>query len=167
MRQFRVDCLEGSVQAWQPHSPGLQVSPDLGDEVPICSSSWGRWQSLPGTAARDSAGSRDDRSRRVDQLRPCAHAGADSTELVGIARSTAIEGSLVAQVAQRVRHLAQALRGQHLWARGYWVATSGNVTDEMWVEYTRTRPRPSPKTISTLPEGAPVRRRADRSGLEP
>lgn len=30
--------------------------------------------------------------------------------------------------------------GQHLWARGYSAATSGNVTDEMWVEYrSRTR----------------------------
>ena len=25
--------------------------------------------------------------------------------------------------------------GQHLWARGYWVASSGNVTDEVWMEY--------------------------------
>lgn len=25
--------------------------------------------------------------------------------------------------------------GQHLWGRGYWVATSGNVTDEVWKQY--------------------------------
>jgi len=25
--------------------------------------------------------------------------------------------------------------GQHLWSRGYWVATSGNVTDEVWKKY--------------------------------
>jgi putative transposase len=25
--------------------------------------------------------------------------------------------------------------GQHLWGRGYWVATSGNVTDELWKKY--------------------------------
>jgi putative transposase len=25
--------------------------------------------------------------------------------------------------------------GQHLWARGYWAVTSGNVTDEMWKKY--------------------------------
>ena len=25
--------------------------------------------------------------------------------------------------------------GQHLWARGYWVASSGNVTDEVWQKY--------------------------------
>ncbi len=29
--------------------------------------------------------------------------------------------------------------GQHLWARGYWVASSGNVTDEVWKEYKKTR----------------------------
>ena len=25
--------------------------------------------------------------------------------------------------------------GQHLWARGYWAASSGNVTDEVWQKY--------------------------------
>lgn len=25
--------------------------------------------------------------------------------------------------------------GQHLWGRGYWVASSGNVTDEVWQRY--------------------------------
>lgn len=25
--------------------------------------------------------------------------------------------------------------GQHLWGRGYWVASSGNVTDEVWKKY--------------------------------
>jgi putative transposase len=25
--------------------------------------------------------------------------------------------------------------GQHLWGRGYWVASSGNVTDEVWLKY--------------------------------
>jgi putative transposase len=25
--------------------------------------------------------------------------------------------------------------GQHLWARRYWVATSGAVTDEVWKKY--------------------------------
>ena len=25
--------------------------------------------------------------------------------------------------------------GQHLWARGYWVASSGNVTDDVWKAY--------------------------------
>ncbi len=29
--------------------------------------------------------------------------------------------------------------GQHLWSRGYWVASSGNVTDEVWKEYIKNQ----------------------------
>ena len=31
--------------------------------------------------------------------------------------------------------LKKQYRWQHLWARWYWVASSGNVTDEVWKEY--------------------------------
>lgn len=34
--------------------------------------------------------------------------------------------------------------GQHLWARGYWVASSGNVTDEVWQEYIKNQKPPEP-----------------------
>ena len=34
--------------------------------------------------------------------------------------------------------------GQHLWARGYWVATSGNVTDDVWKEYIKNQTPPEP-----------------------
>ena len=34
--------------------------------------------------------------------------------------------------------------GQHLWARGYWVASSGNVTDEVWTEYIKNQTPPEP-----------------------
>ena len=34
--------------------------------------------------------------------------------------------------------------GQHLWARGYWVCSSGNVTDEMWKEYIKNQTPPEP-----------------------
>jgi putative transposase len=33
--------------------------------------------------------------------------------------------------------------GQHLWARGYWVASSGNVTDEVWKQYIEAQ-KPEP-----------------------
>jgi REP-associated tyrosine transposase len=32
--------------------------------------------------------------------------------------------------------------GQHLWARGYWVTSSGNVTDEVWMEYINSQTAP-------------------------
>ena len=35
------------------------------------------------------------------------------------------------------RKLRESFWGRHLWARGYFVATSGNVTDETVAEYIR------------------------------
>ena len=35
------------------------------------------------------------------------------------------------------QHLQKAYWGRHLWARGYFVASSGNVTDEVIQEYIR------------------------------
>ncbi len=34
--------------------------------------------------------------------------------------------------------------GQHLWGRGYWVASSGNVTDEVWKKYIEDQKPPEP-----------------------
>jgi len=34
--------------------------------------------------------------------------------------------------------------GQHLWARGYWVVSSGNVTDDMWIDYIKNQAPPEP-----------------------
>ena len=40
--------------------------------------------------------------------------------------------------------------GQHLWARGYWVASSGNVTDEVWKEYIKNQTPPGLSGILCL-----------------
>ena len=40
--------------------------------------------------------------------------------------------------------------GQHLWARGYWVATSGNVTDEVWKEYIKNQKPHNPDDHFTV-----------------
>ena len=37
------------------------------------------------------------------------------------------------------RQLSKEFWGRHLWARGYFVATSGNITDEVILEYIRTQ----------------------------
>ena len=37
------------------------------------------------------------------------------------------------------RRLRQTFWGRHLWARGYFVASSGNVTDETIAEYIRVQ----------------------------
>ena len=46
--------------------------------------------------------------------------------------------------ATRFGILRKRYWGQHLWARGYWVASSGNVTDEVWAEYIKNQTPPEP-----------------------
>jgi len=36
-------------------------------------------------------------------------------------------------------HLKKAFWGRHVWARGFFVASSGNVTDEVIMEYINTQ----------------------------
>ena len=40
--------------------------------------------------------------------------------------------------------------GQHLWARGYWVASSGNVTDEVWQKYIENQVPEEPDDSSKI-----------------
>ena len=47
----------------------------------------------------------------------------------------AIKGKTSHHLIRDFRHLRKACWGQHLWARGYFACTSGNVTDEVIAEY--------------------------------
>jgi putative transposase len=49
-----------------------------------------------------------------------------------------------ARAHEMVVHARSINRDQHLWARGYWVVSSGNVTDEMWVDYIKNQAPPEP-----------------------
>ena len=49
----------------------------------------------------------------------------------------AIKGKTSRKLLQEFKHLQKHYWGRHLWARGYFVATSGNVTDEVIREYIR------------------------------
>ncbi|HEY4307920.1 MAG TPA: IS200/IS605 family transposase [Pirellulales bacterium] len=48
-----------------------------------------------------------------------------------------IKGKSSRKLLMEFRHLQKAFWGRHLWARGYFVASSGNVTDEVIQEYIR------------------------------
>ena len=50
-----------------------------------------------------------------------------------------IKGKTSRKLLMEFRHLQKMYWGRHLWARGYFVATSGNVTDEVIMEYIRTQ----------------------------
>ena len=44
------------------------------------------------------------------------------------------------------------MRGPEVWGRGYWVATSGNVTDEVWKQYiASSTPRMEPRLRAERP----------------
>lgn len=51
---------------------------------------------------------------------------------------------------QEFPHLRKRYWGQHLWARGYFCATVGQVTDEMVKEYIESHLTPSPDDRFTL-----------------
>jgi len=51
----------------------------------------------------------------------------------------AIKGKSSHYLLHERRSLRQEFWGQHRWARGYFVCSSGNVTDEMIAEYIRTQ----------------------------
>jgi hypothetical protein len=68
----------------------------------------------------------------------------DSAQFVGVARGAAPEGSQLALAAKRVLHTAYALLGPASVGEGYWVVSSGNVTDEMWVDYIKNQTLPEP-----------------------
>ena len=48
-----------------------------------------------------------------------------------------IKGKSSRKLMMEFKHLQKQYWGRHLWARGYFVATSGNVTDEVIMEYIR------------------------------
>jgi putative transposase len=46
-----------------------------------------------------------------------------------------VKGKTSHHLLQDFRHLRQDFWGRHVWARGYFVATSGNVTDDVVQKY--------------------------------
>ena len=55
-----------------------------------------------------------------------------------------IKGKTSRKMMMEFRHLGKQFWGRHLWARGYFVATSGNVTDEVIAEYIRLQNQEPP-----------------------
>jgi putative transposase len=48
-----------------------------------------------------------------------------------------IKGKTSRKLMQEFQHIQKQYWGRHLWARGYFVASSGNVTDDVIMEYIR------------------------------
>lgn len=55
-----------------------------------------------------------------------------------------LKGRSSHKLLSEVASLRKRYWGQHLRARGYWVVSSGNVTDEAWAEYIKSQVPPEP-----------------------
>src|SRR6056297_347059 len=55
-----------------------------------------------------------------------------------------LKGKSSHRLLTEFRSLKKRYWGQHLWARGYFVASSGNVTDDVWKEYIKNQQPPGP-----------------------
>ena len=50
-----------------------------------------------------------------------------------------MKGKSSRKLLQENKHLSSLYWGRHLWARGYFVATSGNITDEVIMDYIKNQ----------------------------
>ena len=50
-----------------------------------------------------------------------------------------VKGKSSRKLLMEFSHLRKTFWGRHLWARGFFVASSGNVTDEVIMEYIKTQ----------------------------
>src|SRR5262245_16128941 len=133
----------GELQARKPYRLGLQVSPGLGDEISLRRAWWGCRAAMSRAATRDS------------QHEMVVHAGSINRDHVhmllsmppSLSVSRAVQylkGRSSHKLLAEFASLRKRYWGQHLWARGYWVASSGNVTDEVWMEYIKSQTQPEP-----------------------
>ena len=61
-----------------------------------------------------------------------------------------LKGKSSLRLLSEYKALRKRYWGQHLWARGYWVASSGNVTDEVWKDYIKNQQPPEPDDDFTV-----------------
>ena len=61
-----------------------------------------------------------------------------------------LKGKSSHRLLSEYKELRKRCWGQHLWVRGYWVASSGNVTDEVWKEYIKNQKPPEPDDDFTV-----------------
>jgi len=56
-----------------------------------------------------------------------------------------IKGKTSRKLMMEFKHIQKMFWGRHIWARGYFVASSGNVTDEVIQEYIRLQEMDEPR----------------------
>ena len=144
LQRARCRVGHGKLQARQPHGLGLQVSLGLVTKY--------RYAVLGGDVGQRCRELLRETARAHEMV---VHAGSINRDhvhmLLSIPPSLSVSRA-VQYLKGRSSHkllsefgtLRKRYWGQHLWARGYWVASSGNVTDEVWAEYIKNQTPPEP-----------------------
>lgn len=134
----------GELQTGQPYGVGLQVPHCVGYEISV-PHPWGRCgAAMPGADSGDGPGARNGHSRRLDQPHH-VHMLLSVPPSLSVSRAVQyLKGRSSHKLLAEFASLRKRYWGQHLWTRGYWVASSGNVTDEVWAEYIKNQSAPEP-----------------------
>ena len=61
-----------------------------------------------------------------------------------------LKGKSSYKLLQENKQLSKEFWGRHLWGRGYFVATSGNVTDEVIMEYIKNQVHKNPTITASM-----------------
>jgi putative transposase len=123
-------------EAWKSHDLGLQVSHRVDHEVPISGDGRGRGVEGPRELLREIAQAHEMRIYAGSINRDHVHMLIGIPPHLSVSRAVQyLKGKSSHKLLSEYQSLRKRYWGQHLWGRGYWVATSGNVTDEVWKKY--------------------------------
>ena len=104
----------------------------MGDEISVPGAGRRYRASLSRAAERNRPESGDDDLRGFDQPGH-VHLLIGIPPQLSVSRAVQyLKGKSSHKLLSEYEVLRKRYWGQHLWARGYWVASSGNVTDEIW-----------------------------------
>src|SRR5271157_5177840 len=128
-------CGYARCEARKSHDLGLQVPCRVDNEVPVFCVGWRCRATGAGVAAGNRAGARDDHLRWSDQSRPRAYVDRDTSASVGVSGGAVSQRQELPQTSVGISVASQTVLGSASLGSGLWVATSGNVTDEVWKKY--------------------------------
>ena len=125
----KLEWLDGSVQAGQPYCLGLQVPPGVGDEVSLPSPG-GNVGTQCRELLRETAAAHDMVIHAGSINRDHVHMLISIPPRLSVSRAVQyLKGRSSHKLLSEFGILRKRYWGQHLWGRGYRVASSGNVTD--------------------------------------
>ncbi len=128
----------------------MQVSLGIDNKIPLSGPGRRSREPVSEFTARDSDEQADDCICRFHQPRSFAYVVRYFASIVCISSGAVSEGEEFAQAVVGIQDVAQAVLGSTFMGKDCWVASSGNVTDEVWKEYIKNQQPPEPDDEFTV-----------------